>query len=167
MANPASIQRVPAGLLNVLGMQSAGSTPPELAQLVNGVMDLLQFYALTQRQVLSAVGTPAIGGSVTLALTPASSWGVLFAARAESDRTATQTSLGNHVALQRGTTGLFQVYAAAIDPLPGHVGELESLLVPPYPLLLPPSSSLRLGVTALAGDATVNCTLTAEIGLLG
>lgn len=165
MADQFEIQRVPAGLQNVLNLFGPG-TPPRLAQELLGVVDLLQFYGLNQRQVLSNVGTPAIGGTVTLNLNP-NNWALLYAARCETDRTATQTSLGNHLAIQRGTSGLYQVYAAVIDAAPGKVGELESILVPPYPLLLPPGSSVRCGVTALAGDATVNCTVTAEVGFFG
>lgn len=171
MADPGSIQRVPAGLLNVLGMQSAGSTPPELAQLVSGVIDLLQFYGLTQRQVLSATQV-AVGPltDLNLELTPPTAWGILFNANANAGIVAGMTGMQIVLGLQRGATGVFAAVASKIYL--NAAGDLDdsglwAIFNPAYPLLLPPSSTLRVHLGGVAGVAGADIGVVGEIGLLG
>lgn len=168
MASPSDIQRVPQGLLNVLGMQSAGATPPQLASSVSGVLDLLQFYGLTQRQILLTTnGALATNTAMDLALTPANSWGILFFAQATVGLDASMTSLTIRISLQRSSVGLFMGIASEQVQLPGIANDIGACgFVAPYPLLLPPSTTLRMSAL-FAGVASASCGLSAEIGLLG
>lgn len=167
MAGPGDIQRFPQGLLNVLGMQSAGQTPAQLAASIAGTLELLQFYGLTQRQVLVATNAAiATNTPLTLALTPPSSWGVLFGLSASLGETATIGNVQSLLSLQRGASGAFHgvSFYESLNVAAGGVHGNEFWC--PYPLLLPPSSSARV-VFQFTTDATASIGLSAEIGLLG
>lgn len=170
MAGPQDIQRVPLGLLNVLSMAASGENPRILASQVAGVLELLQFYGLTQRQVL--IGTDAAlaeGGSISV--TPSlTAWAVLFAMSVSVTKTATMTALRAACFIRRSGVGVPQMYAS--DDL-GPFGATETgtasvVYVPgSAPLLLPPGTVLT-GLPQIIGtDATAAVTVQAEIGLLG
>jgi len=53
MATPRTIQRVPAGLLYMLGMKGGGALPSELSETVQAVADVLPLYLREARRALS------------------------------------------------------------------------------------------------------------------
>jgi len=62
MAGPSTIQRVPGGLLDLLGMQSSGALPGEVQSAVQAAINLEKYY-LWQRQeiVYQALGSLLVG----------------------------------------------------------------------------------------------------------
>lgn len=69
MAGPLDIQRLPRGLLDLLGLLSGGDTPHQFANTTTGVLDLLDLYTVDRLQVLSALITvpPAALGNFQFA----------------------------------------------------------------------------------------------------
>jgi hypothetical protein len=167
VAGPQSIQRFPAGLLNVLNMQSAGETPRELASSISGVLELLQYYGLTQRQTLFATnGALAEAGFVSLAAL--TTWAVLFAATASVAKTATMTALRAAVFVQRGTGLGIPVVSEELGPFGAtETGTVTACFVSPYGILLPPGSVISASPQIIGTDATAACTVTADLGVLG
>ena len=59
------IQRIPSGLLDALGI-TGGRTPADLAEVVAGTLDLLDFYSSNRMESVSAVETgiaPSVGST--------------------------------------------------------------------------------------------------------
>lgn len=174
MAGPQDIQRFPQGLLNVLNMQAGGETPRVLSETVVGTMELLQFYGLTQRQVLTrgaaaqVVGTPMLLSAGTFPL-PVSSWCVLFAATASIVNAAAMTAAELSIQVRRGGSGFvsltFERYTAADVGFAS--GSNGLAFETHYPLLLPPGSDVGALLTNLQGVANATLSLTVEVGVLG
>lgn len=169
---PFKIQRVPRGLQNLLTI-STGEGPIELEDRVRPTVDLLQFYALQQRQILfQSNGAVAELGEVS-ALTAANSrfqngWAVLFGASFVPIKTATMTAL--RVTLQMHRSGSANSAALAAGEL-GPFGATETgpaslVFFAPYPVLLVPPWDVFGRVEILGTDATVSCTAIAEIGVI-
>jgi len=64
MAGPQDIQRVPRGLIDLLGMRATGQTPAQLGNDIRGSLELLEFYLNERFRVLqgnsSNIVSPAI-----------------------------------------------------------------------------------------------------------
>lgn len=169
MADEFTIQRVPPGLLNVIG-NFGGQTPPRLAQEVIGALELLQYYGLQQRQVLSAANA-AIAEGANLTLQLPNTWCVMYAVAFNAIKTATMTALRVSVLMNRGgIAGVAQqsILSEELGPFGAtETGAATSALVLPYPMLFPPSSQL-IGVCQIIGtDATANVNMSCEVGSLG
>jgi hypothetical protein len=169
VAGPQSIQRVPTGLLNLLSMASSGENPRDLAATVSGVLDLLQFYGLQQRQIIFATNAATAEGTA-VPIPALTTWGVLFAANFTVAKTATMTALRAGIFVLRGSSPPTPMLMMAEELGPfgaTETGSASFAFVPPYPLLLPPGSLIQ-GIPQIIGtDATANCTVVAEIGILG
>lgn len=166
MALDREIQRVPAGLANVLNL-FGGVLPTQLSAQTFGVLELLQSYGLQQKQtpfVLNAALAPNVAQD--LALTPANAWGVLFNINTSAGETATIGNLQSAIYLQRGTSGVFvaRSFYESLNIAAG--GQHLNAWNPPYALLLPPGSIAR-AVYTFTADATVSMGISAEIGLFG
>lgn len=146
-----------------------GVTPQAIEASIHGVMELLQFYGLSQVQVLTTAATPlAVGNTVTLPL--GDDWCVLFSASASFAKTATMTALRGRVNIGRGqnaiTSALFpDEELGPYGATTAGQGRVGGFL--PYPLLCPPGSSILAGPNVLGTDANVTVIATAEIGVLG
>lgn len=164
---PQLIQRVPAGLLNLLNANGQDN-PRELAPAVTGVLDLTQMYGLSQRQVQVA-NAPAITEGNVLAIALPNSWCVLYGAEVQCAKTATMTALFLSISLQRQNTGASMTVAAdAFDPFGAtETGTVRLPFWAPYPILMPPNSNVLCRPDIIGTDANVNLTLTVEIGVLG
>lgn len=166
---PTKIQRVPQGLLPLLGA-FGGETPPVLADQVLATVDILQLYGLTQVQrQFASNGALAEGGSLAITLT---SWCVLFGANFNITKTATMTALSANITIFRGGAAAgpngWQVAFGQFSPF--GATETGGVVVPwvaPYPLLCPPGTGINGSPLIIGTDATAACSLTVEIGLLG
>jgi len=164
---PLSIQRVPKGLSDLLSV-FGGQTPRQLSEQISGVLELVQFYGLQQRQVATATNAALAEGALVAITVP--TWTVLFGAEVIISKTATMTALRGAVVLQRGGSGSGTITLAAQELGPFGATETGFVSVPawlPYPLILPPQARI-LGQPQIIGtDANAVVTISAEIGTLG
>lgn len=111
MAGPQDIQRLPAGLIDLLGMRATGQTPATLAQSTQPTLDLFNLYAQDRRitQSGSPGVAPTVGGWLPIvtfsAVVPAGKLWLLFHASAIVPAAAAATSLTGFVALRRFSAG--------------------------------------------------------------
>lgn len=164
---PGLVQRVPAGLLQVLNSVSQGENPRLLADDVQGVLELLQFYGLSQRQILQNQNAALTAGT-PLGVNLPNSWCVFYGADIRIAKTATLTALRGSISLLR-TSGSSLVLASA-DLGPYGATQVGNASVPfwaPYPMLIPPGGVILSRADIIGTDASVNATLTVEVGVLG
>lgn len=163
------IQRVPRGLADVLSI-FGGQTPMMLGDQIIGVLELLQYYGLQQRQTALANDAALAEGAFVSIIPSARNWTVLYTAVASVAVTATMTALDTVVVLQRGgptdttapiavkTRTNFGATVTGFDHCP---------VIMPYPMLLPPNTQISASLAILGTDATANVTIRAEFGMLG
>ena len=146
------IQRVPRGLLELLSI-SGGATPADLEDRLQGTLDFLQFYGLTQRRLLAATNA-ALGSGTTMSvgLPSPSGWNVLFGCSFAANGVAAFTSL----AIQLRVNGLKVAFLNVANP--NVAFENSVAFVPSYPMLLEPGSTVE-GFVQTAGFATAACAL--------
>lgn len=165
---PEGIQRVPRGLSNLLSLQS-GRTPVALDNSIVGVLELLQFYGLTQNQTAQTQNAAAAEGTSVVVIPSASAWTMLFGAWVQIVKTATMTALRGALSVQRSPSNLLmRVNEAELGPF--GATETGICTVPfffPYPLLLPPGGSVVGSAAIIGTDATADVTVRCEFGLLG
>lgn len=165
---PFKISRVPRGLVDLLSA-FGGVTPPELEDRIRAVVELVQFYGMQHLTVQSANNAAAAKG-VGVVITPSTTnWAVLFMATTSIVKTATVTALSGQVFIRR-SSGLFNMCVAerALGPFgAAETGVAAVPFIPPYPMLLPPGSTITGVANILGTDATANVIVGAEFGLLG
>jgi len=96
---PLPIQRTPRGLSDVLSI-FGGLTPRALADEARGVVDLLQFYGLSQQNRLQATNAALTLGNGVELIAPSNQWWLVFSVGYVCVKTATMTNL--RVSLQVG-----------------------------------------------------------------
>lgn len=157
---PLPIQRVPQGLGQLLST-FGGQSPQQLSENVSGVLDLMQFYGLQQRSFLQATDAAlALGGFVTVG--PLSVWSVCFGVLAVANKAAAMTDLSLAIYVRDNV----YAYNQATN-LGAASGQFYAVYAPDTPLLIPPGNTFRAFLASLAGVATANVTVRADIGLLG
>lgn len=163
---PEKIQRVPLGLQNLLNLNS-GFSPGNLADALQLVLEALQFYGLNQRQVGTVQNAVAAEGTAVTVPLPTTSWSVLFACHGVIVKTATVTALRGEIFYNRG--GLAVLHEAAeLGPFGAtETGSCSFGGLLPYPLLMPPGSSVTTIPRIIGTDANANVTCNAEFGVLG
>ena len=157
---PFKIQRVARGLQNLLSL-SGGDGPRELEDRVRPIIDLLQLYGQSQKQILTASGTPAEAAPVSLT-TPTDAWCVLFNAAATATKTATMTAL--RVQLWVDTIAVASVEGGPFGAT--ETGGVACPFVPPYPWILPPGTGIFATCPIIGTDATAALGISARIGVL-
>lgn len=161
------VQRTPLGLLDLLNMKGVENLPDALARELRPTLELLQFYGLSQRQVVSNANAALTEGTVLGIVLPAA-WCVLFFAELQITKTGTLTALRGSISLQRGIGSSVAIAAEELGPFGAtETGTARMAAVPPYPLLLPPNSLLISRADIIGTDANVAATIAAEIGVLG
>lgn len=163
---PLPIQRVPRGLSDVLSI-FGGEGPRALNDQISGVLELLQFYALQQRTVLSAQnGALAEGGVVTVQM-PAQ-WCLVTAVSAVVVKTGTMTACRLSVAVNRGVPNGPPLKSESMGPFGAtETGTVDCVYIPVLPLVCPPNSQAVAGLNILGTDATANVFCVVEFGVLG
>jgi hypothetical protein len=105
MAGPQDIQRLPKGLIDLVGMRATGQTPSQLAQLVAGEIDLKQEYLLDRLQVgtwTSGIALPAVGDIRVSGPAPGVQWYV-FGVSGTAGPVAAAATLQFAFGVNRGT----------------------------------------------------------------
>lgn len=161
------IQRVPSGLSAVLST-FGGTTPRLVAPEIHGSLELLQYYGLSQRQSLTATNAAlAEGGTLPITL-PTGVWCVLFGAEVNIVKTGTMTALRASLALVRGGGSSFSIASEELGPFGAtETGTARMAFVAPYPMLLPPGSSIFCRPDIIGTDANASVGIIVEIGVLG
>jgi len=159
---------VPVGLLNVLNSVTSGDNPRILRDEVQGVLELLQFYGLNQRQVLVTINAALTEGTPLSQVLP-NSWCVLFGVEIQIIKTATLTALRGSISLSRAAQGAaIAVKSEDLGPFGAtETGTARMAYQCPYPLLMPPLSTVISRADIIGTDANVNATLSVEVGVLG
>lgn len=163
---PDKIQRV-ARALNSLLSQQGGQTPLALNDNLQGTIDLLQFYGMTQYARVDVANAAAAEGTVLELVVPANQLWVLFAMHAVVVKTATMTAC--RISLAWGEAGSpMVVWAEALGPFGAtETGTITSGLQLPYPKILLPGMNCRGRIDIIGTDATADFTFSAGIGRLG
>jgi hypothetical protein len=164
------IQRVPRGLNDLLSI-FGGETPTDLAPQVYGMVDLLQFYALSQDVHFSS-NDPALaeGGTVTNTISN-TNWVVLLDLNATVVKTGTMTACWLNMFARKNALASFE-YSLENGSM-GPFGATETGAVTltwkqtPSFRLLPPGTQLGVRLTVLGTDATANVTLGQHVAILG
>lgn len=163
---PFKISRVPRGLTEVLSAYG-GVTPGELEDRARGVIDLLQFYGLSQVQRLQDVNpTMAEGGNFSK-IVPANQYWVVYQMGIAFAKTATMTAFSFSIGLGPNGSSVsvmsrsFEPYGATEN---GTVSWGEML---PYPRLLLPGWAIDYRLDILGTDATANVSMASLVGILG
>lgn len=164
MANPQTIQRVPSGLLELLGMKGTGQTPPVLASELAGVVDTTQMYlrsVLSSQSIVNAAAVLATAVDITV---PDNQYWILRGAYVRLQPAAGCTALA--AALQIGNIGTIIPVAWNEFSTFGTNFVMSLPWQPPQPWILAPGDFLRGNINALAGAASVNLGLTVQFGLI-
>lgn len=144
-----------------------GLLPQNLLTELRPVLDLLQMYGLQQRQFPSSANA-ALAENGIITITPLSSF-ILFGVQGIVTKTATMTALQFSIAVGRNIAEAIVVYSPGPQNPFGATETGACVLGTslPYPRVLPQGWSVFFRLDILGTDATANCSVTAEIGLLG
>ena len=163
---PENIQRVPRGLADLLNT-FGGITPRALQDWTQATLDTMQFYGSSQLQVQSAANAAlAQNGNLDITVPGNQHW-VLFQFAGLVANTATMTGLELSLAL--GPSPALSVAVQTLEKNAGFVAgaSIRIAYATPYPRILFPGSVLRLQLSRLGTDATANCLVSAQVGVLG
>jgi len=166
---PFRIQRPARGLNDLLSI-FGGGTPSELEDRVRGTIELVQFYALNQRQVATTSNGALVEGNALVLVPSASQWVVLFDLTCTIVKTATMTALRGATFI-RYNNDQNQEAAIASEEL-GPFGATETGAVTVtgglyYPRLLPPGSAVGCRCQIIGTDANASVILGANFGVVG
>lgn len=163
-----AVQRIPAGLLELLSAKTSGLTLDSMNREIRGVIDLMQMFGLAQPlETVRVVDAAIAEGSAMQLVVPADEWWLLYAASTQftstttgtfvmSIRISSNTDSAQTVALARVSSGL----AIAATFVSG------AIFVPPQPMLLPPNTILWGVLDLLGVDATAAMSMNARIARL-
>ncbi len=166
-----TIQRFPRGLQELLASKTQGINPDVLGAQLSTVLDLLQFYGLSDERYETVSGTVAEGAGVTLTVPDTQFW-LLFDTSLHWVKTATATYMQGSIWQRKGTTGPFVGLATG----PTAVGypfastaaatSLLATFAPSPPRLLTPGTVLYGTCDILGTDATADIVFRARVGVL-
>jgi hypothetical protein len=161
MADAKTIQRFPAGLLDILGMQSTGDTPHLIGGEVIPTIDLLDYYLIDRLrgQQATTANVAAIGGLVTTVTPPAGEQWLVYGFTGASAALAAATAFTATLAVFRASTGFYQFIGpnvSAANPATYANGVSFS-----QPFIMRPGDVLAAWVSAVTGAPAVGIGLTA------
>jgi hypothetical protein len=162
---PVEIQRFPAGLLELLSIKS-GLTPLQLNATLQPVVDLVQFYGLNSRRVVTASNAACAEGAAVVLIPSVTSWSVVFCIEAAVAKTATMTALRMGIMVRRGSQSPpITYFADDLGPFGAtETGSVTLSFVPAQPMLIPPNTTLIAIPQIIGTDATANVSVSAEVG---
>lgn len=169
MADLRSIQRVPIGLLELLGMKGSGTNPNAITSEVRPVVDLAQMYGIRTIDQASAINAAlAIGGTMTITVPQNEHWLLFNAFTFFTGGGGTITELGGNVALDLGSGQSF-VVAQNRDSSAAGFPAASSMQIPwqaPYPWIIKPGGAIIGQCTLLTGAAACVGSITASFARL-
>ena len=160
MAGPKTIQRLPVGLLDILGMQSTGDTPHLIADEVQPVMDLTDLYltdrlsrSIAQTAVIAAIGF-AVAGTVTpLGPAPGEQW-MVYGLMTSSGALAAATQITYVMAVSRTSLAAGAQYLTRQQVVANPNIFAEGLTFE-RPLILRPGDQLGIFVSQLTAAPAI------------
>lgn len=164
MADAKTIQRLPAGLLDLLGMQSTGDTPHYIAGEVQPVLDLTDLY-LTDR-LTGANGNTAQVSAVGLLTTtvgpsPGEMW-LTYGVTGSSGNLAATTGYTANLGINRPSSGGFTQFITSPRAI-ANPGLFADGVTYERPMIMRPGDTLAAWISAITGapGATSGLSLTA------
>lgn len=166
-----TVQRFPAGLLELLSAKTSGWTPGAIARDVQPTLDMLEMFgnvAIEHKSINNAV---AAENDYAELVVPANTWWLLYAADANYLKTGTM-SLGLfslRIAQPGGTDWVTIAYGPNSGTIWGSTGALQvaaCVFVPPRPWLLPPGTRIFARVDVLGTDPTCDIGLNLRVAVL-
>jgi hypothetical protein len=161
MADRLTIQRLPTGLLDILGMQSTGDTPHSLEQSVSATLDTTELYLMDrfarrieQTAVIAAAGTFIAGlpTATPLGPQPGEQW-MLYGVTVTSTALAAATNISYVFSLSRTSLGGTQYLSSkqsVANPDVFGQGQLWE-----RPMILRPGDQLGIAATLVTGAPAV------------
>lgn len=168
MAELQSVQAVPQGLLELLGMKGSGQNPRTLDSIIDGVVDVRQMYALQR------LSSPSAGFTATFAelTVPATETWVLLTAQGVMRTTGATTTyaqgalyigFGNGIGELAVATQKLELAAGGAMPS-GLAATLP--FCAPYPLVLRPGGTIGCREAARIGGAALEYAIQVNVGVL-
>jgi hypothetical protein len=152
MADAKTIQRLPAGLLDLLGMQSTGDTPHLISGEVVPMLDLIDLYLVDRlRGTNAATANVAAPGSLltTVGPTPGEMWLCYGLSASSNGALAAATGYTANLLVNRPSTGFSQFITlpqAVANPALFATGVTFQ-----KPLIMRPGDTLGIWVSAVTG----------------
>jgi hypothetical protein len=161
MADAKTIQRLPSGLLDLLGMQSTGDTPHLISGEVVPIVDLMNMYLTDRlRGQNAATANVTVVGNLPSTVGPAAGeqWLVYGITGSSTGALAAATGFTANLFINRASTGFVQFitppYAVANPALwAGGVSWTE-------PVIMRPGDTVGVWISAVTGAPAsgINCT---------
>lgn len=153
MAGPTTIQQRAAGLLDLLGMQSTGNGPNDVAGIVAPVIDLKTMYLWDRARALTAA-TPVINAinpfATTVGPRSGEQWFLYGVSATTAGVLAAASTIGASFAINRGAaTGVWQLITPRIVATAGELWAHG--VVYEEPILLRGSDTIGVWVSQIAG----------------
>jgi hypothetical protein len=170
MAELLSVQAVPQGLLELLGMKGSGVNPKTLDSVVQGVLDVRQAYALSRlSNPFDGFNTGGQGTSAIVTVPEGQIWMLLSVVGTLITGDALSTEYGGSVDLSFSSVGRIPVawqvrHNGAGTALPNN-DSMNIPFVPPYPMLLRGGASIEVRCSKLIGGAVIDVGLEANVGI--
>jgi len=160
---PFQIRRAARGLSDVLRL-AGGDTPGEFSQQAFGMLDLAQFYGANTHQNLTG-GNGAAAQAVAVPTNSVAQWSMLLWAQATCTKAAAMTDLQLALRIARAGTPA-TIVAEKEAARVGIAGGLFAVaFIAPYPILLPPFSTIEAFLTQLTGVANAVVGVQAEVAV--
>lgn len=171
MAELLSIQSVPAGLLELLGMKGTGINPRTLESAVRATVDARQMFALARLSSPADGFNSGAAGTNALLVVPEGQWWIVLSVQGilRVDGAAC-TYLEGNVQLRYGAAGLLSVQRGVLtlgdnsaldDNQTMHIGWHA-----PEPVILRPGGAIAANIQWIRGAASADVAVQANIGVL-
>ena len=170
MADLQSVQQVPQGLLEILGMKGTGQNPRTLDSAMQANADVRQMLALSRLASPASGFTSGAVGTAVEVTVPQNEWWVLLTAAGivRVDDAAT-VLLSGVVEVRFGAIGRLAVSQGTLirqgtSALP--VGQLRTIpFCAPYPLVLRPGGGISCRIDNLLSGATAEAAIQVNVGV--
>lgn len=163
MADAKTIQRLPVGLLDLLGMQSTGDTPHVINGEVQGTMDLTDLY-LTDRLTGANVATANVAAVGPILTTtgpaPGEMWLVYGITGSSLGALAAATGFTGNILINRPSAGGFSQFVSQ-SAVVANPALWAGSVTYERPMIMRPGDTLGFWVSAITGAPASGISLTA------
>lgn len=158
---PGEIQRVPQGLLSLLGVKGTGQNPRLFGDVVSPTLELLPFLiapTLTAAETITAA-VAAAGSGATVTVPAREAW-VLVAISARLDTGTVAGLAGAFIGLQSndGSPAVVVANSGPVQTIANANQRFDFGIAMPQPMLLAPGSSVFAGLTIPPTTGTLRVT---------
>ena len=164
-----TIQRYPAGLLELFGAKSGGENPSQLGQVVVQTVDILQALGLGNVTEQNDGGATVAGAGQVITV-PETEWWLVYNASVRVAVSATQTGLHASLGLSTRLESPARVslaWGALPDAAIAGTSCTIAVWTPPQPMLAPPGTTFWGVLEALGTDANAVLGVQVRYSVLG